>query len=290
MDKDKKIPTPNVSSGTHGSSHTYAEDMAEVIEEDKGGLVKKIIHGEEQHELEKKNFSPQSQKNKFFMFVSFLLVSISIITLFIFTFRNSNPPVIVQKQFVPLIFNDQNAFFEVQGFKKDEVTQTIFHEVSSTKVKHGEVEGIYLTENKQIIGLREFFNLIQANLAFPSRDFLYDNFLSGVVNADTHDTFILMKVRSLPDVFDSMRNWEGKMFSDLHGIFGIDINAGTNYLQTKDFSDLIVANKNARVLYDKDNKIVMMYVYADDNSVLITNTAQATEEIILRLASSQIKN
>ena len=36
---------------------TYAEDMAEVISNDTEGLVKKIIHAEEEHEALKKNMS-----------------------------------------------------------------------------------------------------------------------------------------------------------------------------------------------------------------------------------------
>ena len=48
----------------HGVVETYAEDMAKVIEDDKSGLVKKIIHGAEEHEIEKINLSPESKKNK----------------------------------------------------------------------------------------------------------------------------------------------------------------------------------------------------------------------------------
>lgn len=274
----------------HQSSHTFAEDMAQVIGEDKGGLVKKIIHGEEEHELEKKNLSPESKKNKFFMFLSFLLVLFSIITILVFSSRNNNPPVIVQQQFTPLIFNDQNTFFEIKDFKKDEILQTIANETVNTKVKAGGIEGIYLTEDKNIIGLREFLKSIEASLILPSTDFVPDNYLVGVANIDTPSPFILIKTRSIPDIFDPMHAWEGKMFSDLHGLFGIDISADTNYLVTKDFTDTIIENKNARVLYDKDNKIVLMYVFADDNSVLITNNISTVNEIILRLASSQIKS
>jgi len=34
---------------------------------------------------------------------------------------------------------------------------------------------------------------------------------------------------------------------------------------------------------------VIMYVFADDNSVIITTTENAVDEIILRLASSEVK-
>ena len=48
-------------------TQTYAQDMAKVIEDDKGGLIKKIIHGEEERESQKRNMSPESKKNRFFI-------------------------------------------------------------------------------------------------------------------------------------------------------------------------------------------------------------------------------
>ena len=50
--------------------------------------------------------------------------------------------------------------------------------------------------------------------------------------------------------FGQMRNWENKMFSDLHDIFGIPLSLDTGYLLTKNFEDGIIQNKNARILRD----------------------------------------
>lgn len=79
------------------------------------------------------------------------------------------------------------------------------------------------------------------------------------------------------------------MFTDLHGFFDIAFSPETKYLLTKEFQDGIIQNKNARILYGNDNKIIMMYILADDNSVIIANKENAVREVILRLASSQIK-
>ena len=79
------------------------------------------------------------------------------------------------------------------------------------------------------------------------------------------------------------------MLYDLHGFFGVNISADTNYLFTKDFEDGIVQNKNARILRDNEGKTVLMYVFADDNTVILTNSDAAVGEIITRLNSGQIK-
>lgn len=109
------------------------------------------------------------------------------------------------------------------------------------------------------------------------------------ISINTKDPFILIKTRSFSDVFPIFRAWENKMFTDLHGFFGISITPETNYLLTKDWQDGIIQNKNARILYDADGTIVFMYVFIDENNVLITNTERATEEIIARIAGSKVR-
>jgi hypothetical protein len=291
MSEEKKIQ--------HEVAQTYAEDMAKVLESDKEGLIKKVIHGEEQHEAEKRGLSPRSTKNKVFMSVGLLLVGMSVATLiYLFLNHKSISTVEVAKQFTPLIFQDKSSFFEVKGFKKDQITETVRGAVNKTEVKIGGVEGMYLTSDKVVVGWREFVKLIKSTFERKPDisgkvDFVNDNFLLGVVNGESKDFFILLKVRSVIDVFESMRAWEGKMFTDLHGFFGMEISSNTSGLLGKSFEDGIVENKNARILYTTDaegkNQIVMMYVFADDNSVIITNTISAAHEVMLRLNSSQVE-
>ena len=275
---------------------TYAEDMAKVIEDEGGALVKKIIHGEEKHEKEKENLSPESKRNKLFMLVGILLIVFSQGALFyFFLVMERNRPVNVALQFSPIIFHDQSVFIEIPGLNKDEIKQVVLNHVDATEVKSGGVEGIYLTENKKVIGLRRFVAKIESNFVPGDNTLLVrDDFLMGVVNSPTDSTppagkgfFILLKVLSIPDIFDALRAWEGKMLSDLHKFIGIEISKETNYLFTKNFENSIVENKNTRILYDQDGKLVLMYIFADDNSIIITDSQSAAHEILLRLASER---
>ena len=279
---------------------TYAEDMAEVLEDDKTGLVKKIIHGEEEREKEKRELSPESKKNKIFMIASFLFFVITMAVLSFTAFSRKVSTVSVEEQFRPIIFNDKNIFLEVKGLKKDEIVHSVLKEILGAEIKSGKVEGIYLILDRKIVGLRKFMTLLEGALVLPEVDFVSDNFLFGVVHnvfpllgenvyGTSKDFFMLLKTRTLSDIFDPLRAWESKIFSDLHGFFDVDISSRTNYLLTANFEDGIIENKNARVLYSNDRKIVMMYIFADDNSVIITNTESAAHEIMLRLASSKVE-
>jgi len=289
MDKEEK--TKSVADELKNKQvKTYAEDMAKVIESDSGGLIKKIIHQQEQYEIERKNSSPRSKKNQLFIFTGIVLVFLAIVLLVsLGVFKNKTKTVELIPQYTPPIFIDQNFFKEIGGLTKEQVAQSVLNEVNETDLKKGGVEGIYLTENKQIIGFKRFIEIMQGNLNADSFALINDNFLIGATNETTRDMFFLLKVRSFSDIFPPLRLWEDKLFSDLHGFFQIDLSPDTKYLITKSFEDGLIANKNARILKDKDNKIVMTYVFADDKSVVITNSEEAATEIVIRLTGGQIK-
>ena len=269
---------------------TLSGDLLDVVGDNKDGIVKKIIEEEELKNTEVFKKSPEHKKNIALVVSSIVLSVLAFIAVFsVFIFRKQIFTVEVQPKYVPVIFTDQAQFEEIAGLSKDQIAATILNEINATEVKSGGVEGIYFTENKKIIGLKRFLELIEANLDLKQTNFFNDNFLAGIANKDTKDFFILIQMRSIADVFDQMRDWEGKMFLDFHKFFGVELSSDTKYLLTKDFEDGIVQNKNARILYDKNGSIIFMYVYLEDGSLLITNSEKTTEEIITRLASAKVK-
>ena len=298
VDKTKEIkPTENtVPKKPHPVLvETFAEDIAGVIGEDAGGMVKNIIHAEEEREAQKKNLSPESKENKLLTVISFLLLVASLVIALFLVFTKKPSTVPVQPQFIPLIFTDKSVSLDVSGKKASDIEQSVADEITNTAITPSNVEGIYLTENKQVIGLRRFITLIGSHFVpDPNPILLSDSFLLGVVQNQPDASlgtgfFILMKVRSATDVFDSLRAWEPNMLTDLHGFFGLNVSSATNYLFTKSFTDGIIENKNARILYDQYGNIVLMYVFADDNSIVITDSQNAADQVILRLASSQLQ-
>ncbi len=276
---------------------TYAEDMAKAIGGNKEGLIKKIIHEEEEHEAQKKNLSPKSQKNRIFMLIGIILIIFALaILIFLAFFNKKINTVSIAPQMASLIFTDQTDFKAIDGFNENKITETILNQVNNTKIKIGGIDGIYLTENNKVVGFKEFNSLIKSSLTPDQVNLIGDNFLLGdfysglkQTSPTAGDLFMLLKVNSFSSVFPMMQTWENKMLYDLGGFFGVNITPDTNYLFTKSFEDGIVANKNARMLKDNSGNIVLMYVFADDNSIIISNSTNAVNEVILRLNSSKIK-
>lgn len=295
MEPENKLPSDNNTSDSRTPKpkvvKTFMEDVTSALADGKDGIIKKIIHNEEQQEEEKRNSSPQSKKNKFFLFFGLFLLVLSFGSLVFFFSKREVPTVEVDKQFVPIVFTDKNVLVEIADLKKNEIQAKVLEQINANTIKPREIQGIYPIFNKAPVALRKFINTIEGNFVPNEMNFVDDNFLMGAVKNDnkTNSFFILIKMRSIADVFGAMRAWEPKMFLDLYGFFGIELSPDTKELLTKEFKDGIVENKNARILYDTNNKIVMMYVYPNENHIIITNSENAVREIMFRLASSDVK-
>jgi len=262
---------------------TYTEDMARVLEDDQSGIIKKIIHQQEEHEKDRRNFSPESRKNKIEMLISFILVIASFVVLFLSISKNGSNTVPVHEQIAPMIFLDKTFFIEAAGLESGEIIGSIRNEIESVDLKERGVEGLYFAENKKTIGARRFLSLLQANFAAPAEPFMSDKFLAGVYNGANKDFFLLLKFRSMIDAFEPMRKWEDKMLSDLGPLFGVE---ESDYPAYVSFKDGVVENKNARILNSQEEKALLMYVFLDDTSVVISNSIEAIHEIAVRLYSA----
>lgn len=473
--------------------HTFKEDMVLAIKENKNGIVKQIITEQEQKELEQEQKRIYSKRNKIYITVSALLIILAAAFVFFVFFKKEVELFIFKKNNSSIIFHENTSFIDITSKNKDKINQAIKEHINTKERKAFVLEGVYLTENKNVVGFSKLLSSINSSFS-PNKDLFNDNFLVGVMNFDPNvgndpdfilnkkeevkeevfekvnnnigvgiinnfitlsdsdffqentltfknedsykkakellgyllslisfedhkikisgiysnelstgnetltlaekrkkigidllnevlkekyseeqsknliienqvlgislnnifdetqleemtleekrikaslnngiqykieareetqinpiesknitvnlqdelkknapinsnfkngtNLFLLMKINIFNDFFNEIRAWENKMFFDLYGFFGYDISASTNYLLTKDFKDGFIQNKNARILYDDDGNIVMMYVYIDNDFIVFTNTEQAAREAILRVNSSKIK-
>lgn len=293
MEDNNKIEPKNITpEPAQKFVKTYAEDMAGAIGDESGGLIKNIIREEEARDQEKTAFSPDSRENRIFMALGALfLVSGLGIFGFLFIAREQAllyPPA----QLTQMIFADANSQVEIAGKDKDQIALVAKSSISASNLKRGGIEALYFTKDEALLGLRGFMESIRSNWILPDGPVVEDNFLFGAYSdgeeGEGGHIFILIRTRSFPDILKSLREWEGKMFLDLHDFFRLGLSAETSYLLTKDFEHGFVENKNARILYAADGTPALMYVFADENHVVIADSALAVKEVIFRLAGNKI--
>jgi len=296
MENENEIPkTEEVKENVpqkSGVVKTYAEDMANAIDHVEGGMIRQIIQDQEEGQKRQENVSPESTKNRMLMLISsILLISAFVSLFFAFNSRGKVPTIEPIKQMKNMIFVEQNKFLEIEGFSKNQIIETIKNEVANLQIKNGGIEAIYLTENKNVVNFSRFMELMKSNVSKEVTGYTNENFMIGVYNNNNDKSlFILMKIKSFTDIFPGMKIWENKIWSDLHDLFDMELNADTKYLLTKNFEDSITNNKNSRVLYDTEKNKILEYVFVDETSVIIISNSDAIKEVMDRLYSAQFAN
>lgn len=274
---------------------TYAEDMAKVIENDHEGLVRKIIEGEEERENEHKNLSPESRKNRLFIQLSVVLFVFGLAALAFIFFSRDVKTVEPAGEIAPIIFAEQTSFIETAELKPKEISQSLVSKLSQSEVKTGGIEAIYFTYNKQLVGLRQWHALLGTNLVLPESPVMVeDAFLLGKANTSGSPDggggsgfFMILKIRSVNDIWGSLRAWEENMLLDLAPYLGVSLEVPNKYLLSKSFEDNIIENKNARELRGQMDNTVLLYVFADSNTVVIADSRATAREVMARLVAKQ---
>lgn len=280
MESDEKFKSKVV--------HTFSDDMVNSLGENQDGSLRQLIKEQEEREEYVASMSLQSPENKVFIGISTALIFLSLLGLGYIIFVRNSQSVFVEKQFSPIIFVDRTQFVPIDNLKKDQVINTLKGALTLSTVREGAIDGYYLTENKKILDLTKFAEITAPNLPNALLDIADPSFLVGVVKTTKNETFVLIKVKSFEDVFVEMQKWEDKMFLDLHDLFGLPLGKENNALLNEDFEDGFVDNKNARILYHPNGTIALMYVYANDTSIIITRSNLAAREVMRRLAGSAI--
>lgn len=269
--------------------HTLSDDMTDVLGENQGGVVRQIIKEQEEREAYAERMSPGSEQNRVFVIMSALLLLFSLAGLLYIVFTRQASTVSVDKQFRPVIYVDRTGFVPTDGKKKQEILSSLTNALNSSAVRRGSVEGYFLTRGEHVLGFGEFADALLENLPGGALKYIDDEFLVGQLRMGDPEPFVLLGVRSFQDIFPIMRDWEQKMFLDFHDMFGIEVGPSTSYLINKDFEDGISSNKNARILYASDGSIALMYVFADEEHVVITQSHEATTEVIRRLSGAAVR-
>jgi hypothetical protein len=273
--KDKKIV------------RTYSSDMAKTVQE-KGSDAYRIARVEQAtKEREFKAIKKQSLTNTLMGIGGAALIFAALLALLYFSSKSNvtlNPePATVR----PIIFFDNQGRVDTSSQSYDKILAAFTAEASSANLAAGQVENVDFTGNAgQSINVVKLLNLLKINPPKEMLRYLDSQYFVGIYNdAGSKLPFIILKNNSFADISPIIIGWENTMLDDLAPILGIDVSGANNYLLQKKFEDDIVSNKETRVIKDSAGNIVLMYVFLDEQDILIARNKNTMDEVLLRLYS-----
>lgn len=160
------------------------------------------------------------------------------------------------------------------------------------------------------LSVETFFDLFAKNAPNSLIRALGTEWLFGFQNVrDNNEPFLFLTIAEFDNTFDGMLRWEEKIFEDFKAISNLSTptapTAPTETTETASsstsisttpvstgpvggFQDLVIRNKDTRVLRDNLGTIVLLYSFLDERHLVITTKEETFREILNRFFSSQV--
>jgi hypothetical protein len=167
-------------------------------------------------------------------------------------------------------------------------------------------------DSKKIVPLNELLTDIESTIPSSLSRVLNPKFLFGFHNVNGQQPMIIINITSYDIAYEGMLAWEETLPDDLGPFFfdeklsqvvptatemptGTSTETPSTILEQipdqdaqRKFEDLIVKNKDVRLIKDANGKIDMLYGFIDKDTIAITTSVDTFAEIIERVKSAKL--
>lgn len=280
---------------------TYASDMADAVRENEASVIQ-IALAEQKRKAQEEMYKSQegTTGSKIKLFIGGLILIILAVGIAYFVIKQKD----LQQSQVPQIKKveayisyDNDVSIDLTG---TDTRENFIYKIDPelTKVENsGSIKSIFLQKKSgtdfKNLKFTDFVSI--ANISAPgsfiravSEDYMLGTYQKGDGTGKAH-SFLILKATDYNRAFAGMLEWEKTMLYDLFPLFHIDISGDNKYLLDKPFGDIIIDNKDARILYDKNGNDLMYYIFLNKDMLIITDSKEAIKEIGNRLMAKNAK-
>lgn len=138
---------------------------------------------------------------------------------------------------------------------------------------------------KGLVTSKDFFTA--AGVSMPDRLLrsLAPEFMLGAYIFDGTAPFIILKNTFYQNTYSGMLEWEKNMLKDLGSLVLAD---GQEKILKTSFEDMVVRNKDVRTLKTEEGVPALMYVFINQETVLVTTNQKALEELIDKMTATRV--
>ncbi len=271
--------------------HTYAGDMATMVREYEGSVIKIALAEQKRREEETQKVKTiQKKRVGVFLFIlGIILIAASIYGVIISFEQSKKNAVHEEMGFLPTpIPTDDQIIVNTENITGKEDLKNLFKNSRTTPSPEGQVRALFFVKgavpNQRIISTNEFLDLELSSMPSNMRENLKEEFMVGFYNEKgvTH-TFFIFQINDYDKAYAGALAWEKTLLDEFFLIFNIDVLGDNKILLEKPFEDILVNNKNMRVLTDTKEKPILYSVFLNQNLYMLTDNEQAINEVAKRL-------
>lgn len=272
---------------------TYTSDMADAIRTNEVSVIKIALAEKEKREREEVYAEAEgTNTSKTFLVIGGIVLIVAAIFGSYFLIQQKklkDAPKNLIKTIDTFIAYDAYQNIDMTNIKTiNDLSNTI---KASPLLSAGSVKALFPTINvSEIITSQKVLSVIGANPPGALSRSLSDKYLLGkysnknaVADGTGYTAFLIFETTDYNLAYASMLDWEKNIFKDLFTLFNINITNSNSPLFTKQWQDIVVNNKDARVLYGENGEAILYYAFVNKNNFVITSNIETLKEIISRL-------
>lgn len=253
--------------------------------------------------------SADSQKSKKGLFLALSLFFVFAgIGAFYFNILKEKIATVPEKapEITALIPSDHTTEFSLNASNGKELSASLSKIIMEIETKPNSIENIYIFKNitssekrkelKKAATSEEFLSLVVIKAPGALIRSLKSEYMLGVRSSDGNHPFVILKTKSYENAFAGMLAWEKSIGKDLEQLFSLGggaddqemINEDQLFASKKEFEDILIKNKDARVLKNFDGRIILAYSIPDKETILIATDTETLAELFGRVIRSRM--
>lgn len=272
------------------SLRTFSDDLSSALRKTQGSIISIAIQEEERRNQEE----PKKEKrDSSILVISIGLITLAIIVLF-FVLTDKKIPFISQ----PEIENSSENFLfpiSTDGVKKvsldGKTNESIVLEIQNyiNNTEDG-ITGIVFTktfgQTNKVLSTSEFASFFEIKMPGELIRNINQSFLYGTIKKENASPIFVFTAGSFEEALSGMLMWENTLILDLFSFLNIDKKDLGD--QNFSFEDLVIENKDARVLNLQNNKKVFYLIYPD-GTIFIGTDEKAVSEVTEKISIERLK-
>lgn len=298
IDSEGSTPTtPAVNSFGLKTLRTYEGDLADAINKKQASAIKiTIAENKKNSEHETiRTKTPSTTKNTFALVVSvaFIILGAGVLY-YVYVYvlpHNTNTPAPIA--LAPTIIETDSQ--KELAVSSETIAAAIKNELTSSVVSPNSIENVRFTQaatnEAKPLTANEFLTWIGTHAPASLTRTFSSQFMFGIHSLEQNEPFILLKTDSYESAYAGMLKWEPEMYDDFkNSIIRENIDAtsspqlSSDILDAKTYAtDMVIRNKDVRVIYDTNKNILLMYSFVDRNTIVITTNELTLREVISRM-------
>lgn len=270
---------------------TYMSDMADAVRANEVSVIKVALAEQNKKTTEElyKKIEGSPSKKVFWFVGGLIFIGVAVYaSYFLLQQKEKNSVIEVETKVESIIGSDETSAIILADNEKllDKIKSV--EKVNSSSGVNGSIK--FVPVSKNVDGVEKNLSMydLSSALSFTAPSSLIrslgDTYMIGFYNKDSLSKFFfIFQTKDYEYSYAGMLEWESTLAGDMAPLFNNDSTQDNEWRAGGQWKDIIINNKDARVLTDTKGRPMLYYLFTDKSNIIIADSDVVIKEIIKRL-------